>query len=215
MNLIEFSLLYALVGLGCSAGYIIILERRQTNLFDAGILILLWPLYGPFLIVQNTSSVTESGDPFLDAIQRAQATPLASLLPGEETALELSKRLKAASDRVKEIRILLEQPDFSEEIARKRHTELLQQGNTTAAATAMSRIKSIKRLRDMGDRFEAELDEIRELLAKLRIQAEVVRIAGENDDGTRDLVQGLLNRIEGLDEVMHDDPCWTEEYTQS
>lgn len=42
-----------------------------------------------------------------------------------------------------------------------------------------------------------------ELLKQLRIQAEVVRLAGTTgESGVRELVGELLARVEGLDEVM-------------
>ena len=46
------------------------------------------------------------------------------------------------------------------------------------------------------------LSRTRDLVAQLRVQAEVVRLAGALEEDTRDLVAELLGRVEGLDAIL-------------
>jgi hypothetical protein len=57
----------------------------------------------------------------------------------------------------------------------------------------------------MREQFGKEINQISELLTQLRIQAEVVRIAGASDDDTRELVGELVARIQGLDELLDEE----------
>ena len=140
----------------------------------------------------------------MDALARAEGTPLACLLPDRTAARSLAGRLDIASARVEEIDRLLEQPAFSAQAAEARHRELAAAGDEAAAATALSRAQNIGRLRRLRDQYARELDVVRELTAQLRIQAEVVRLLGEADDGSRDLVIELVSRVEGIDTMLDD-----------
>jgi hypothetical protein len=112
-----------------------------------------------------------------------------------------------ASQKVAEIDMLLQQPDFSESAAIARQVDLKERSASECAiSTAAMRISNIRRLRSMRNRFARELDEVRELLAQLRTQADVVRLAGSPVDETRDLVQEIISRVEGLDKMIDDDP---------
>src|SRR5256885_471674 len=78
-------------------------------------------------------------------------------------------------------------------------------GFGSALAHTGVRVQNIRRLRLLRDRFVRELDEVRELLAQLTTQAEVVRLAGVADDSAASLVRELVYRVEGLDQVLDHD----------
>ncbi len=217
MNLYELSLLYGLVG--ASVAVALLLVRHKARALSSGVwidallLLLFWPLHGPFLLLAGAGSSEEelpmsdsSSEPsdkhgLLQALRRAEGTPLASLLPDAKTGSMLARRLDDARAKVDEIDALLLQPDFSEDAAHARHDELVEQGDRRAAAAAKGRMQHIQRLRSLRDRYERELNEVGGLIAHLRIQAAVVRLAGADDD-TRDLIGELMHRIEGLDAVL-------------
>jgi hypothetical protein len=111
-----------------------------------------------------------------------------------------------AADKVREIDGLLERPEFDEGRASARVLELEREGSSSALGTAKSRVQNIRRLRHLRDRFARELVDVEELLAQLTTQAEVVRLAGVPDSETRDLVQEILSRVEGLDSLLDDGP---------
>jgi len=207
MRLPELAVLYLLVGIGSAAGFIAVKRPLTAGVFvDAALLGTFWPLYGPFLMLQGRS---QSNDPGLDAVSwrnAAAAAPLCSLLPDPTTAAALERRLALAQARVTEIDRLLSLPEFSEEAATRRQQELEDRGDLRAAATARQRVQSIARLRQLRARFSTELTEISELLAQFRIQAEVVRLAGEDDgQATRELISELQLRMEALDEMLGED----------
>jgi hypothetical protein len=58
----------------------------------------------------------------------------------------------------------------------------------------------------MRDRFARELDEVGELLDQLITQAELVRLAGSADASAAELVREIVSRVEGLDQMLDDDP---------
>lgn len=216
-HLTALGLLYLLVGLGCAAAA---LARRRGSWVDAALLLLIWPLHGPFLLLasapeppldaprrsQPATAPTEAPDAgLLDALERAQGTPLAALLPDRATGRALAARLEQARQRVQEIDALLRQPAFSAQAAQARQRELEQAGDHRAAQVAQGRAQHIARLQELRDRSQSELNEVGELIAQLRIQAEVVRLAGADED-TRDLIGELMHRIEGLDAVLGPEP---------
>ena len=210
MRLVELLALYALVGAG---GAVFALTRpgsAPSRSLDAFLMFAFWPLYGPFFLARDRAPAGEpaSGEvAFLSALRRAAGTPLASLLPDERSARALARRLRVASDKVREIDGLLERPEFDEARARKRVSELtLEEASEAAIGTAKSRLHNIRRLRHLRDRFARELVDVEELLAQLTTQAEVVRLAGAPDSETRDLVQEILSRVEGLDGLLDDGP---------
>jgi hypothetical protein len=214
-HLTALGLVYLLVGLGCAAA---VLARGRGSWLDAALLLLFWPLHGPFLLLSASPEPAlaaparaQPGAPgghdagLLDALRRAQGTPLAALLPDQETGRALAARLEQARRRVLEIDALLLQPAFSAQRALERQRELEQAGDRRAAQVAQGRVQHIERLKALRDRSQRELNEVGELIAQLRIQAEVVRLAGADED-TRDLIGELMHRIEGLDAVLEPEP---------
>jgi hypothetical protein len=198
----EFALLYALIGTGCVAALFMGVGSPHRAV-DLVLMLVIWPLYAPFLLGRPGASVrAKDRSDFLDAIDRAEGTSLAALLPSPATASGLNDRLIAAEHRVAEIESLLRQPDFDEAAAEARARELEDRSETLASSIASARMKNIRQLKQMRDRFNRELSEIRELLAQLRLQAEMVRLAGSADGGSREVVRMLLARVEGLGAIL-------------
>lgn len=209
MRLLELAVLYVLVGVGSAAAFLV-MRRPLTagSMADAALLGAFWPLYGPFLLLHGSSAPAQAASTAgpglaIAAPGELEAPALASLLPDLETARALERRLSLAESRVAEIDRLLALPELSEEAARARQAALEARGDDRAAAAAGQRVQAIRRLRQLRGRFAAELTEIGELLAQARIQAEVVRLAGEDDGrATRELIGELQLRMEALDEML-------------
>jgi len=209
MNVNALAILYGLIALGCVIAAALRPERR---LVDLVLLVLLWPLYAPFYFARApalapsparaTASERELEQDLLAALRRASGTPLADILPDAETGGALAARLRSARAKLEEIDALLARPDFSAASATARQEQLERDGDERAAAIAAGRVQSIRHLVELRDRFRRDLDQVRELVAQLRIQAEVVRLAQSCDDGTRGLVAELCARVEGLDELL-------------
>lgn len=216
MNLLQLLTLYLLVGGGCAAFVLVRAPAGSPRAADAVLVAALWPLYGPFLVLGSDppSGALRGEVEFLVALRRAAATPLGKLLPDEATARALARRLRVAGGKVEEIDRLLTRPEFSESAALARSRELEAKGaSARALATAGNRIQNIRRLKGLRDRFARELDEVQELLAQLATQAEVVRLAGEPDAASRQLVRELVCRVEGLDEMFEADVLMLESET--
>ena len=229
MSLTPLAALYVAVGAGCVVAYWGATARgsvagasRRVAVADAVLLGLLWPLYGPFLLMRGEGEASVQDGPaatevaFLAALRRARLTPLGAVLPDEATARALAQRLRVAAAKVAEIDALLAQPVFDEDDVRRRLDELGARGASEwAVTTTRMRLQNILRLRALRHRFAGELDEVGELLVQLTTQAEVLRLAGpaagtqagEGGPGdVADLVQELVSRVEGLDEMLDDDP---------
>lgn len=199
MRIAELLVLYALVGVGCALAA----RRRGQGLIDIALALVLWPLWMPVLFAGAAgASVDDDERRFQDTLDALSGGPLASLLPDRATVRLLSKRLALAGERVREIDRLLLAPEFSEADARARLERFRAQGDERAAAAAQSRAQNIARMRQLRDRFAREIEEIRELLGQLRVQAEVVRLSGAADSGSRELVGTILARVDGLDSVL-------------
>ncbi len=141
------------------------------------------------------------------ALRRARGTPLGALLPDEPALHSLAQRLRVATAKIAEIEGLLQRPEFSEPATVARLEELRRRDATESAlAAAGIRLQNIRRLRAMRDRFARELDEVGELLEQLSTQAEVVRLAGAADASSAELVREIVSRVEGLDQMLDDDP---------
>ncbi|MFN7974736.1 MAG: hypothetical protein U0166_20705 [Acidobacteriota bacterium] len=193
MNVAAFATLYVLVGAGCAVA-ILVRGGGAGSLRDAALLLAVWPLYGPFLLAGDRCPAPSSPRrmAFLDALDRAQGAPLALLLPDRETAQRLVARSRDAEARIAEIDALLGGPEFSEDSARERSALLEARGDRRAASMASSRADNIRRLRHLRERLRREVDEATELQSQLRVQAEIVRMAGS------DRIEGesLLSELE-------------------
>ena len=213
MNLSQLGILYILLGVGCVVA-LLVMRRGQARILDLALLAVAWPLYAPFILARDMEEADFSapkahepsgGQDLLDALRRAGGAPLAQLLPDVATGQRLAARLDVATRRVDAIDALLGQEQYSERLAVERQQQLLASGDARAAAMVDSRLQIIRRLRKMREQFGKEINQISELLTQLRIQAEVVRIAGASDDDTRELVGELVARIQGLDELLDEE----------
>jgi hypothetical protein len=181
---------------------------KMGALSDAILLLLFWPLYGPFFLIQSQHKEAAPSDreaTFLAAIRRASGTPLGSLLPDWPTARALARRLRVAGRKVHELDELLARPDFSEcETAARLAILEANHASTAALSSATMRLGNIRRLHSLRNRFARELDEVGELVAQLTAQAELLRIERTQDPLGNELVAELLSRVEGLDQILDD-----------
>lgn len=209
MTLSALSAIYAVAGIGCALARLAWRTQPRGRFTDAAILLLVWPLYGPFLLMRLGDGPADSEVAFLVALRRAGDTPLGSVLPDANTARALATRLRVAAAKVDEIDQILTRPEFSESDAQKRlHALESRNASECAISTATMRVQNIRRLRALRNRFANELDEIGELLMQLTTQAEVVRLAGApaGAEPWSELVRELVSRVEGLDQMLDDDP---------
>lgn len=207
MSLAVLAIMYGLVGVSCAIARISWRMQPAGRFGDAVLLLLWWPLFGPFLLLRLQGDTKEREVAFLLALRKAESTPLGAILPDADTARKLAARLRVATGKVEEIDTILLRPEFDENDAVGRLGALRERSaSETAISTAALRVQNIRRLRSLRDRFATELDEISELLMQLSTQAEVVRLAGVADASSADLVQELVLRVEGLDSVLDDDP---------
>ena len=146
------------------------------------------------------SAVTTAGAALLDALESARSTAAADVLPPREAVVAMAWRLQRMSERVSRIDALLAQPEFSPAAASSRRAELLRQGDPVAARLVETRLARLLRLVALRERLATELEELRELVVQLRVEAEAC------SDGRRDtavialrlLVEEVLERMDRL-----------------
>ncbi len=215
MTLGQLSAFYALIGVGSTIA--LVTRRSPVSILDAVLLMLFWPLLGPYVLTNapdaparagatrragaDAGSDEAAGD-LPDALRRAGGAPLSGLLPDVDSGRRLARKMSMAEARVGEIDALLGKERFDEERAVARQAELRAAGDEKAAAMIDGRVQIIRRLRAMRDQWSSEIQTIGELLTQLEIQAEVVRLSGMGDGDTRDLVEELVTRIQGLDDFL-------------
>lgn len=225
MRLQELALLYFLLGLGSALVALLSPSQRRLSrsrrAVDAVLMLLWWPLYAPFVFAASgilsveqksqsgAQNLAASGDlaeghqAFIQALNAARQTPLAPLLPDPETVRALATRLQVVQAKLGEIDLLLRRQDFDEAQASARMAELEHKGASPyARSLAGIRMQNIQHMKRLRRRFALELDEIDEMLAQLRTQADVVRLAGRVETDSQDLVQELLLRVESLDSML-------------
>jgi len=173
--------------------------RRIRTPADALLLVGLWPLWGPLAFARPTVDHRERE--LLSALARAQASPLAQVLPDAESARVLAARLREASMRLVELDQVLARPDFDPAVVERRAKELTARGAMAAAATAQLRVRTLGQLAQLRERFRRELDEVDELIAQLVAQAELVRLQPSIAHTSGELVRELVSRLEGLDDL--------------
>ena len=202
MTVVDLAVAYAGVG---AVMALIAIARRKGGAVDALLLLGLWPLYAPVLASGN-----EPADPreraLIDALRRANGTPLAAGLPDEDGARALVRRMRDGRTRLEELdRVLLRQ-DLSEVAAVERVAALEQSGAVPGAiATAQRRVQTIRRLRALRARFAGEIEQVDEVVTQLTAHLELVRFAGSADDTAAELAADLCARVEALDELFGND----------
>ncbi len=199
MSLGMLGLCYVAIGLAITIGALAL--RRPISAGDAVFLIVLWPLAAPLTFGGQRDESDPGAAELVAALARAQASPLAAVLPDAETARVLASRLREAGTRLADLDQVLARPDFDEASADRRAQELAARGATSAAATAQLRVRTLAQLRSLRVRYRGELDEVRELIAQLVAQAELVRLQPAIAHASGELVREIVNRVEGLDDL--------------
>ncbi len=171
---------------------------RRASAGDVVLLLIVWPIALP--LVLTARSEDQSGE-LVAALARASASPLASVLPDAETGRVLQSRVREAATRLVELDELLARPDFDAAAAERRASELAARGAVAAATTAQLRVRTLGQLRALRERYRAELEEVRELIAQLVTQAELVRLQPSLAQASSELVRELVTRVEGLDDL--------------
>ncbi len=172
---------------------------RRPSAGDVLMLTAVWPLAGPMILFGDRERTDDHE--LVSALARASASPLASILPDAETARVLQGRLREASARLTDLDDVLARPDFDPAAAQRRASELTARGATAAAATAQLRVRTLGQLRELRERYRSELDEVRELMAQLVTQAELVRLQPSIAQASSELVRELVTRVEGLGDL--------------
>lgn len=189
---IGYAAIGATLAVACTA-------MRRASLGDALLLVIVWPIALPLVLASRVDEA-ESGE-LVAALARASASPLATVLPDAETGRVLQSRVREAATRLVELDELLARPDFDPAAAERRASELAARGATAAATTAHLRVRTLGQLRALRERYRAELEEVRELIAQLVTQAELVRLQPSIAQASSELVRELVTRVEGLDDL--------------
>lgn len=187
------------VAIGAVLALAIAAVRRRLSTADGLLIAILWPLFAPLALSRTSDDPREAE--LLSALERAQASPLATALPDAQTARALGDRLREAGQRLVELDGVLARPDFDPQAATHRVRELTARGATAAAATAELRVKTLGQLRTLRERYRSELDEVGELIAQLVAQAELVRLQPSIAQSSGELVRELVARVEGLGDL--------------
>jgi hypothetical protein len=189
-------------GIGVLVTIAIAAARGMPSALDAMLTVTMWPLWGPLALARDVRGTNDPREQaLLGALARAQASPLASVLPDAESARVLASRLREASMRLGELDAVLARPDFDPVTASHRAKDLAARGATAAAATAELRVVTLGHLRTLRERYRAELDEVHELIAQLVTQAELLRLQPDATHGSSELVRELVARVEGLSDL--------------
>jgi len=197
MTLDVIALGYAAIGIAVAIGAA--LAGRRPGAGDVLLLTAVWPLAGPMILFGDRERADDHE--LVSALARASTSPLASILPDAETARVLGARLREASSRLTDLDAVLARPDFDPAAAQRRASELTARGASAAAATAQLRVRTLGQLRDLRERYRSELDEVRELIAQLVTQAELVRLQPSIAQASSELVRELVTRVEGLGDL--------------
>jgi hypothetical protein len=205
VTVVELALAYAAVGAVLA---LVAAATRRASALDALLLVGLWPLYGPVLVGgvaarpgTPTGAPDEREEALVVALRKAAGTPLAGTLPDEAHARALAARMRDGRARLAELDRVLARPDLDEAAARARARILETDGaHPGAVATALRRVHTIRRLRDLRRRFAADLEEVDEVVTQLTVQLELVSFAGGLDTAA-ELAADLCARVEALDDI--------------
>ena len=190
------------LGVGAVIALVLALVLRKQSASDTLLLVALWPLWAPMMLAQRHGQGQSCGErELLSALARAQSSPLSQVLPDAETARVLAARLREATERLDELDVLLDRPDFDPSAVETRAKELAARGANAAAATAQLRVRTLGQLRSLRVRYRSELDEVHELIAQLVTQAELVRLQPSIAQSSGELVRELVSRVEGLEDL--------------
>ncbi|HEU5058556.1 MAG TPA: hypothetical protein VFU21_18615 [Kofleriaceae bacterium] len=192
MSVVDLAIPYGVVG-ACGAVLSLVAGERRS-VADAFLLLVVWPVYAPFVLTRGAGSSSLPG-----AAPGGAEHPLVAVLPDRATLAAVERRLGVARERIADIARLLARPELCEARARAR-VEALERAAASAEAIAgaRSRLASIERLRLLQDRFQREIEQVGEALIELETQAELVRLVGAEDPAMADVLRELGARSESL-----------------
>lgn len=219
MEIRDLTILYLVAGMGCAiVAWRTQRERGPRGAASLAATFLLWPLWAPFVLVQDRrisqprdgASATRAAAARIEAalaeaIAAAAGTGLARLLPDAQV-VRVREEVDRAVARHEELDALLATPAFSPDAARERIATLEREAAPARSlATARLHADNVSRLERIRDRDAHELAELADLAAALRTQLVLARYAGDaasSLDGVGGIVGEVWARVEGLSEAI-------------
>jgi len=202
MRFTDLAILYLVVGAGCAIWTA--RAKPATRGRDIPLMLVLWPVFVPFALADGGrhASTDPSANALLAALGAFADGPFATLLPGPRTVDTIAARVRLALERIARIDTLLATPDLDEASLARRLEAFRGARDETSAAAVAGRLAAVARLKSLKERSEREVVQVRELLAQLAVQAEVVRLSGGDGAAAKATVQELVARSEGLASVL-------------
>ncbi len=156
---------------------------------------MLWPIAAPLVIALRPAAPRE---PLAEAWARAQASPLASLLPDATTARALAGQVHAARIRLGALDGVLARPEFAPGADAQRAEALAAGGAVLAAWTARDRATTLEHLRARRDQLARALAELGLLIAQLASQAALAEVDPGVARRSGELIHALVAAVEQL-----------------
>ncbi len=219
MNLADLGVVYAIAGAACAvAVYRSSTGPRASALAQAAISVVLWPVWAPLALTSSKRkrepapaatrptpgatmdpAVARVEATLAEAVAACAGTPLETLLTAEAAA-RIAGEMRRAATRHAEVVATLADPSLAPAAVEARVAALEAEGGSERAlATARLHRDSARRLIALRDRDARALAELAELVAALKTQLWLARVAGSSDASPTDLVTELWARVEGLD----------------
>lgn len=210
MSLVDLTLLYSIVGLGCA----VVVYRKthgptKKRLASAAVAIPLWPIWVPIALIDDAPPRSRASDraarietELTEAVRAAAGSPFEVLLP-RDAAEQIRAELDHALTRIAELDDVLAQPSLDIHAAEARVSELTQAGaSRRAIRTAVLHRDNVARIQALRDKHVRAIEELAELVGALRSQLVLARYAGSSPEGVGGIVSEMWARVESLGEVM-------------
>ena len=206
MNLADLGVLYGLAG--ALSGVIVYRsqsERGAHALGSAALSVPLWPLWLPVVLAARRApgegprgAATEAELALLEGHEAVRSTPLEPLLP--RSAVErLLRELRRATERCRELALLLAKKEFDRCAAELRVARLEQHAESPRTlASARLHLEHVVRLEALLLRDQRALEELSELISALRTQLVFARYSGSSPGEASDIVCEMWARVEIL-----------------
>ncbi len=210
MSLLDLTLLYLIVGVGCAA--VVYARTHGTRLRRAGsaaVAVPLWPLWAPLALIDDVAPRSRATDraarveeELARSVEAARGSPFEVLLPADAAA-RIQSEVRATLSRVAELDAVLAQPGFDLIAAERRVSELTESGaSKRALQTAVLHRNNVARIQALRDRSVRGIEELAELVGALRSQLVLARYAGSSPEGVGGIVAEMWARVEGLGEAL-------------
>jgi hypothetical protein len=212
VRLLDVGALYLIVGAACAlALYRRAVPKDRAAIVTALTAIPLWPLWAPVAWTARRAPPALNGSATDDlsrirtaldeGVEAVAGSPLERLL-NRDSANDIVREVERVSLRHHELLGLLARPDFDQEIAEHRLLALEKENAPPRVrASARLHLENVRRLHHMADRDARALQELAALVAALRTQLVLVRLAGSSAEGVGDIIAELWTRIETLSET--------------